>query len=33
VAGLDVVRTIQQQPVQGQSLAPAIEIKKAYRVR
>ena len=33
VAGLDVVRTIQQQPVQGQSLAPPIEIKKVYRVR
>jgi peptidyl-prolyl cis-trans isomerase A (cyclophilin A) len=33
VAGLDVVRTIQQQPVQGQSLAPPVEIKKAYRAR
>jgi peptidyl-prolyl cis-trans isomerase A (cyclophilin A) len=33
VAGLDVVRKIQQQPVSGQSLAPPIEIKKAYRVR
>jgi peptidyl-prolyl cis-trans isomerase A (cyclophilin A) len=33
VAGLDVVRTIQQQPVQGQSLAPPIEIKKAYRLK
>lgn len=33
VAGMDVVRTIQRQPVQGQSLEPPIEIKKAYRVR
>src|SRR5688500_5371435 len=33
VAGMDVVRTIQQQPVKGQSLAPAVEIKKAYRLR
>jgi peptidyl-prolyl cis-trans isomerase A (cyclophilin A) len=32
VAGLDVVRAIQQQPVQGQSLTPPVEIKKAYRV-
>ena len=32
VAGLDVVRTIQRQPVKGQSLAPPIEIRKAYRV-
>ena len=32
VAGLDVVRVIQGQPVKGQSLAPAIEIKKAYRI-
>ena len=33
VAGLDVVRTIQRQPVEGQSLAPPIEIRKAYRIR
>ena len=33
VAGLDVVRTIQRQPVEGQSLAPPIEIKKAYRLK
>jgi peptidyl-prolyl cis-trans isomerase A (cyclophilin A) len=33
VAGLDVVRTIQQQPVQGQSLTPPIEIRKAYRLK
>ena len=32
VAGLEVVRTIQGQPVQGQSLAPPIEIKKVYRL-
>jgi peptidyl-prolyl cis-trans isomerase A (cyclophilin A) len=32
VAGLDVARTIQRQPVQGQSLTPPIEIKKAYRL-
>ena len=32
VAGLEVVRTIQGQPVQGQSLTPPIEIKKAYRL-
>ena len=33
VAGIDVVRTIQRQPVEGQSLAPPVEIKRAYRVR
>lgn len=33
VAGLDVVRTIQRQPVEGQSLTPPIEIKKAYRLK
>lgn len=33
VAGLDVVRAIQRQPVEGQSLAPPIEIKKVYRIR
>lgn len=33
VAGMDVVRTIQRQPVKGQSLAPPVEISKAYRVR
>jgi peptidyl-prolyl cis-trans isomerase A (cyclophilin A) len=33
VAGMDVVRTIQRQPVDGQSLAPPIEIRKAYRIR
>ena len=33
VAGLEVARAIQQQPVQGQSLAPPIEIKKASRVQ
>jgi len=33
VAGLDVVRTIQRQPVQGQSLTPPIEIKKAFRLK
>ena len=33
VAGLDVVRTIQHQPVQGQSLTPPIEIKKVYRLK
>jgi len=32
IAGLDVVRVIQRQPVQGQSLAPPVEIKKAYRI-
>ena len=33
VAGLDVVRIIQGRPVQGQSLAPPVEIRKAYRIR
>jgi peptidyl-prolyl cis-trans isomerase A (cyclophilin A) len=33
VAGLDVVRIIQRRPVQGQSLAPPVEIRKAYRFR
>jgi peptidyl-prolyl cis-trans isomerase A (cyclophilin A) len=33
VAGLDVVRVIHQQPVEGQSLAPPIEIRKVYRLR
>ena len=33
VSGLDVVRTIQRQPVKGQSLAPPVEIKKVYRIR
>ncbi len=33
VAGMDVVRTIQQQPVQKQALTPAIPITKAARVR
>ena len=33
VAGLDVVKKIQQQPVQGQSLTPPIEITKASRVK
>jgi peptidyl-prolyl cis-trans isomerase A (cyclophilin A) len=33
VAGMDVVRAIQRQPVDGQSLAPPIDIKKAYRLR
>ena len=33
VAGLDVVQTIQRRPVEGQSLTPPIEIKKAYRIR
>jgi peptidyl-prolyl cis-trans isomerase A (cyclophilin A) len=33
VAGMDVVRTIQRQPVEGQSLSPPIEIRKAYRIR
>jgi peptidyl-prolyl cis-trans isomerase A (cyclophilin A) len=32
VAGLGVVRTIQQQPTKEQSLAPPIEIKKVYRL-
>jgi peptidyl-prolyl cis-trans isomerase A (cyclophilin A) len=33
VAGLDVVRIIQQRPVEGQSLTPPVEIRKAYRLR
>lgn len=33
VSGLDVVRKIQQQPVQGQSLTPPVPITKAYRVK
>jgi len=33
VAGIDVVRTIQQQPVKGQALAPPVELKKVYRLR
>lgn len=33
VSGMDVVRTIQREPVEGQSLAPPIEIRKAYRIR
>jgi peptidyl-prolyl cis-trans isomerase A (cyclophilin A) len=33
VAGLDVVRKIQQQPVQGQSLTPPVPIVKASRIR
>lgn len=32
VSGLDVVRTIQRQPVEQQRLTPPIEITKAYRV-
>jgi peptidyl-prolyl cis-trans isomerase A (cyclophilin A) len=32
VAGLEVVRVIQQRPVQGQSLTPPVEIRKAYRL-
>jgi peptidyl-prolyl cis-trans isomerase A (cyclophilin A) len=32
VAGMDIVRTIQGQPVEGQSLSPPVEIKKAYRI-
>ena len=31
VAGLDVARAIQQQPVKQQALDPPIEIKRAYR--
>jgi peptidyl-prolyl cis-trans isomerase A (cyclophilin A) len=31
IEGMDVVRRIQQQPVQGQSLAPPVEITKAAR--
>jgi peptidyl-prolyl cis-trans isomerase A (cyclophilin A) len=33
VAGLDVVRAIQQQPVKGQSLTPPVPIVKAFRVK
>jgi peptidyl-prolyl cis-trans isomerase A (cyclophilin A) len=33
VAGLDVVRTIQQQPVQAQALTPPVPILKASRRR
>jgi peptidyl-prolyl cis-trans isomerase A (cyclophilin A) len=33
VRGLDVVRAIQQQPVQGQSLTPPVPITRAFRVR
>jgi len=33
VAGLDVVRKIQQQPVNGQNLTPAVTIEKIARVR
>ena len=33
VAGMSVVRAIQQQPVKEQSLTPPIRINKAYRVR
>ena len=33
VAGMDVVRKIQQQPTQGQSLMPPIKIVSAGRVR
>ena len=33
VAGMDVVRTIQQQPVQKQALTPVVPITKAARVR
>jgi peptidyl-prolyl cis-trans isomerase A (cyclophilin A) len=33
VAGIDVVRAIQQQPVTGQSLTPPVPILKAARVR
>jgi peptidyl-prolyl cis-trans isomerase A (cyclophilin A) len=33
VAGMDVVRTIRQQPVKGQALAPPVELKKVYRLR
>jgi peptidyl-prolyl cis-trans isomerase A (cyclophilin A) len=32
VAGLEVVRAIQRQPVQGQNLAPPVAIKRAYRI-
>ena len=33
VAGLDVVRKIQQQPVQGQNLTPPVTIQKIARVK
>jgi peptidyl-prolyl cis-trans isomerase A (cyclophilin A) len=33
VAGLDVVRRIQQQPVQGQSLTPPVPITRATRLK
>ena len=33
VAGLDVVRKIQQQPVQGQNLTPPVPITRASRIR
>jgi peptidyl-prolyl cis-trans isomerase A (cyclophilin A) len=33
VSGLDVVRKIQQQPVQGQNLTPPVTIQKIARVK
>jgi peptidyl-prolyl cis-trans isomerase A (cyclophilin A) len=33
VAGMDVVRKIQQEPVQAQALTPPVPILKAYRVK
>ena len=33
VAGLEVARTIQRQPVKGQALDPPVTIVRAYRVR
>jgi len=33
VSGLDVVRAIQRQPVNGQSLAPPVDLKRIYRTR
>ena len=33
VAGMDVVQAIQRQPIEGQSLSPPVEIRKAYRIR
>jgi peptidyl-prolyl cis-trans isomerase A (cyclophilin A) len=33
IAGLDVVRTIQQQPAQGQSLTPPVPIRAIVRVQ
>ena len=33
VSGLDVVRKIQQQPVQGQNLTPPVTIQKIARIR